>query len=156
MECCRVDDTSPEDATDSLAAGRVDPDVASLYISINPLSQVVRGRSRCLLQSPPGGLNDTLIAPWFISTAVTKASTRRLNTHGHSKKIFLSDLVACVRDTSTRLPVSLLIEALFGHVARYDPRQDHHRATSAHFASTTRRRLEETSRALMYQLAEGD
>ena len=61
-------------------------------------------------------------------------------THGHSKKILRTPYIshvtnASVRDTMGCPPVSFLTKTkrlhFFGHVARSDPRQDHHRAISA-------------------------
>ena len=41
MECCRVDDTSPECVIVGLPPGWVDPDVGRLYIYIDPLGHMV-------------------------------------------------------------------------------------------------------------------
>ena len=49
MECCRVDDTSPERAVTGLSPGWVDPDVDWLYISINrPQPTGTRASTRSL------------------------------------------------------------------------------------------------------------
>jgi len=60
MQCCRVDDTSPENTiVGLLSSWFVDCTLASI-----PLSQVVRGRPRGLCQSL-GGRSDTLTAHWW-------------------------------------------------------------------------------------------
>jgi len=46
MQCCRVDDMSPENTIVGLPPGWVDTHISRLNISINPISQVARGHLR--------------------------------------------------------------------------------------------------------------
>ena len=63
MDCCHVSDMLPEYTIVGLPPGWVDTDVSQLYSSINPISQVLCGHPRGLLQSL-GNRSDTLIARW--------------------------------------------------------------------------------------------
>ena len=103
MECCRVDDTSPENRIVGLPPGWVDTDVSRLYISINPHQPVVRGRPRGFLQSL-GCRSDALTARWWSwleSERVTWPKNRSrlvstiLETGGQSVVSLTEALVTC-------------------------------------------------------------